>query len=147
VTPIAGTASVVCSITILPSLPLVVDCDSPPPATVGVPYLHVFPVSGAVLPYNVAVTVGNIPPGLFLNQATGQLQGVPVLAATVNFTIQVTDANGAQASADCTITVRPASVSLGGLRIWLYGVKRRKRTPPVELCGCPELPHVKPMGR
>ena len=124
-----------------PATPLSITCANPPGATVGAPYTHVFPASGGTAPYSFQMS--QVPPGMFFEQATGELHGMAILAGTFAFTVEVTDALGATDTVDCSVTAVPASISLGGLRIWLYGVKRRKKTSPAELCGCPEPSHVK----
>src|SRR3990170_363315 len=44
---------------------------------------------------------------LALNSSTGAINGTPTAAGTANFTIRVTDANGATADQALTITVYP----------------------------------------
>ncbi|OFW03357.1 MAG: hypothetical protein A3G20_05600, partial [Acidobacteria bacterium RIFCSPLOWO2_12_FULL_59_11] len=68
--------------------------------------------SGGKTPYTWAITVGALPAGLTLNSSTGGISGVPTTAGTSNFTIQVTDANGATATQALAITIYSA-LSIG----------------------------------
>lgn len=54
-----------------------------------------------------AVSAGNLPDGLVLNAATGEVTGTPTVAGTFDFTIQVTS-GGRSDTADLSITVDPA---------------------------------------
>ena len=62
--------------------------------TVGTAYSETISAQGGVSPYSFAVTTGGLPAGLALNSSTGVISGTPTAAATYNFTIEVTDANG-----------------------------------------------------
>ncbi|MFT3809277.1 MAG: putative Ig domain-containing protein [Micropepsaceae bacterium] len=50
-----------------------------------------FTASGGNGPYTYSVFSGALPPGLLLNQVTGEVTGIPTLAGTHNFTIRATD--------------------------------------------------------
>lgn len=72
--------------------------------TVGTQYAQPFAASGGQTPYTWSVASGNTD-GLTLNSATGILTGSPAAAGTFNFTIRVSDASGASASAPFSLVV------------------------------------------
>jgi hypothetical protein len=78
-----------------------------PNGTVGVAYSQTMAASGGTPPYTFKVTSGTLPTGLTLTPA-GVLAGTPTTAATFNFTIEVTDANGCFAFLPYTIIVAVA---------------------------------------
>ncbi len=99
-------ASVECSITIdAPAISI--DCNNPPPGTVGQPYSHPLVVTGGTPPFSYALTGGALPPGLNLGLLTGIISGVPTAAGTFSFTVTVTDAFDLTASVTCSITIYP----------------------------------------
>ena len=59
-------------------------------ATVGVPYNATTSVSGGFAPYLFRISSGSLPPGTFLNPATGSIAGTPSVAGTYNFILSVT---------------------------------------------------------
>ena len=61
---------------------------------VSVAYSQQFTASGGTEPYTFTA-LGNLPPGLTLNSATGVLSGSPTAANTYNFTIMATDSSAA----------------------------------------------------
>ncbi|MEH0069511.1 Ig domain-containing protein [Pannonibacter sp. Pt2-lr] len=71
-------------------------------------------VSGGTGPYLFSVSAGALPPGMVLNVSTGALNG-PLNADTegsYSFTIQVSDANNALASAAYTLEVKKRAVTV-----------------------------------
>jgi hypothetical protein len=76
-----------------------------PDGTTGALYSQQFLASGGVTPYTWSVAAGSIPTGLSLNTSTGLLSGSPTAPGTYNFTIGITDQNGAKDSAPYTIKV------------------------------------------
>lgn len=63
-------------------------------ARTGIPYDE-FPVfSGGAAPYTFAIASGALPPGLSLNEGTGEISGTPTQGGTFNYVLQITDANG-----------------------------------------------------
>jgi len=72
-----------------------------------VPYSASLNATGGVLTYLWSVAIGNLPPGLVLDPAKGQISGTPTTAGTYPFTIQVTDFVKGTATKAYTITIGP----------------------------------------
>lgn len=72
--------------------------------TVGQPYGAVLSATGGVMPYTWAITAGSLPPGITL--VGDAFFGTPTTAGTFGFTARVTDARGATATGQFSITVR-----------------------------------------
>jgi len=68
-------------------------------------YTLTLQATGGTPPYTWTVSAGALPAGITLNSATGQIGGKPTASGTANFAIQVTDANGAAASAQFTLMI------------------------------------------
>jgi hypothetical protein len=105
-------------ITINPPPPLSVGTRSLPPGTVGVNYPSqtLQPASGTP-PYTWAITLGSLPAGLTMNSA-GVISGVPTVAGTSNFTVQVTDSTTPApqvASAQLSIVINPSTANNANL--------------------------------
>jgi hypothetical protein len=83
--------------------------------TVGVPYVQTFKASGGTPPYSWSI-IGGGTGDLTLDAASGNLQGTPQTAGTLNFTVQVADKSGATASQNYSLTVSaPAlTITVGG---------------------------------
>lgn len=71
--------------------PLTISCNNPPSGRQGVPYSHVFPASGGIIPYTFAITSGALPPGINLDPSTGIASGTPTTPGNYSFTVTVTD--------------------------------------------------------
>lgn len=99
-----NTSDVECSILI--DSDLVILCDSPPPGKLTVPYSHTFPASGGTEPYTFSIVAGALPPGLSLGAGTGVISGTPTLSGFYEFTIMVTDDDGAQSVVTCSIRIK-----------------------------------------
>ena len=87
-------------------------------AQAGSPYTATLTATGGMPSYVWAITAGALPPGLFLNSATGVISGVPPDGAvgTHGFTVTVTDMHGNMASKPFSITVEgfyTATVTIG----------------------------------
>lgn len=59
------------------------------------PYSETISGINGTSPYTFTVTAGSLPTGTGLNSSTGIISGTPTAAGTFNFTIKITDANGA----------------------------------------------------
>jgi len=111
---------------------LLITTSSLPPAVVGLPYENysnpsspqpiVIVNTGGLAPYTWAIVAGITPIGLTIDPNSGVLGGVPCtynsttdFSTTFTFTVQVTDAVGAKASRNYSITLSPASLSFGVL--------------------------------
>ncbi len=73
------------------------------------------PATGGNAPYRYALSAGALPPGIALDQATGNLHGTPTTAGGFGFTVTVTDSTPgtpAQASRSYTLTIADAALSL-----------------------------------
>ncbi|GAM07794.1 thermophilic serine proteinase [Geobacter sp. OR-1] len=87
-----------------------------PVGEVGLPYAKVLATSGGAAPYSWTITGGALPPGLSLDQNTGELRGTPENPGSFEFSIGVTEAGAAVASKALHITVMgisPQSLSTG----------------------------------
>ena len=87
-------------------------------APAGSEYIATLTATGGMPSYAWAITAGELPPGLFLNSATGVISGVPPHGAvgTHGFTVTVTDMHGNMASKPFSITVEgfyTATVTIG----------------------------------
>src|SRR3972149_6636198 len=76
--------------------------------TVNAAYSQTLSASGGKTPYTWSITAGSLPTGLVLNGVTGVISGTPSASGTNNFTVQVTDANGAVASQALSIIIYTA---------------------------------------
>ncbi|MFN7565301.1 MAG: putative Ig domain-containing protein, partial [Prosthecobacter sp.] len=83
---------------------------------VGLAFNQTVTASGGVAPYTYNVSSGTLPAGVTLNTSTGALTGTPTTAATSNFTLGATDANGCPASRAYTVVIAP-SLTIGNL-VW-----------------------------
>jgi hypothetical protein len=108
-----------------PPQPLVISARLPE-ATVGTSYSAVLAVSGGSAPYNFAVRLGKLPPGLSLNPSSGSISGQPSRAGSFPFMVSVADkahtAGGVKSLAiavtqpvappQVTVAISPASLVL-----------------------------------
>jgi len=104
-------ATAVFSLTINPA-PLTITT-VPPLFTgiVGTLYVQTFSASGGVTPYRWSILSGSTG-DLKLDANSGALQGTPLTAGTLSFTIQVTDNAGTQVSHAFTVTINPPTLSI-----------------------------------
>src|SRR5450755_2186355 len=77
-----------------------------PNATVGIAYTYLLLASGGTAPYTWTNPQGSPPTGISLG-SNGSLTGVPTVAGTFNFKVQVTDSLGHQASQQISLTSPP----------------------------------------
>jgi uncharacterized protein with beta-barrel porin domain len=80
-----------------------------PAASQNTAYSQSLSTSGGTAPYSFAVTSGALPAGLALD-AGGNLSGMPTAVVTANFTVTVTDANGATGSHPYSLEVQALPV-------------------------------------
>jgi acid phosphatase len=73
--------------------------------TVQVSYSASLQASGGTAPYTWSVLSGQLPTGLLLTSSTGTIAGIPTLAGSFSFTIQVKDSTGATTSAGFSINI------------------------------------------
>ena len=115
---ITATDSVGCTASMTYSL--IVDCptitfNTSSPLTsgqTGASYSQQISVSGDAAPYTFSVISGHLPPGLILNPLTGLISGVPTLAGTYQFTLQVTDSDGCSAAMNYLLLINCPSMSI-----------------------------------
>jgi hypothetical protein len=80
-------------------------------ASVGVAYSQPFAATGGNPPYSWSISSGNTG-DLTLDASTGTLHGTPQTAGTLNFTVKVTDTQGASASASYSVQVNPPLLTI-----------------------------------
>jgi predicted enzyme related to lactoylglutathione lyase len=91
--------------------------------TVGAIYSQSITASGSTTPFHFTISAGSLPPGLFLNQDTGVISGVPTTASgsPFNFTVQATDSSTGTGPFSNTksysISVANPTVSLSSINI------------------------------
>jgi hypothetical protein len=91
--------------------------------TVGAPYSQTITASGGTSPYHFTISSGALPGGLFLNQDTGVISGVPTTASgsPFSFTVQATDSSTGTGpfsnTQNYTIAVSNPTVSLSNIPI------------------------------
>ena len=87
---------------------------------VGTPYGSSLSATGGLAPYTFAISAGTLPAGLTLNPATGAITGTPtavVQGAAANLTAKAVDSTGASATANGTINIAPAPVTLVSIAV------------------------------
>jgi subtilisin family serine protease len=96
------------SITVAPPLTLVITSSSLPPGTAGSAYTASVTAGGGVGPYAWSLASGSLPAGLVLSSSgtpSATISGTPVKQGNYNFSIRVTDADGAQATKGLAIKI------------------------------------------
>ncbi len=98
------------SITIKTPPPLSITTLSLPPGTVAEPtgYTASLQATGGIAPYTWTLTQGQLPSGLTLttqNNSTGSISGIPVLAGTSTFTVEVTDSEVVPVTKSATFSI------------------------------------------
>lgn len=76
-----------------------------PFGTTGVPYSQTLTATGGLSPYTWTISSGELPTGLSLNSATGEIAGIPTGSGHSDFTTLVTDSNGSSASAQLSMDI------------------------------------------
>ncbi|MDI6793281.1 MAG: putative Ig domain-containing protein, partial [bacterium] len=92
--------------------PLEITTTSLPDAQLGTAYSQTLSVASGTAPYIWSISSGDLPAGLSLNSATGEISGTPATAGTSNFTVQAQDSgNPAQTDTqELSLTVKKAGV-------------------------------------
>jgi hypothetical protein len=90
---------------------LIVTTTSLPNGTVGTAYQQTLAASGGTGGYSWVVSAGSLPAGLSLS-AAGSITGTPSAAGTSNFTAQVTDSSGTQATKALSIVITPSQLTI-----------------------------------
>jgi large repetitive protein len=85
-----------------------------PGGQVGVGYSAALAAAGGVPPYTWSLGQGSLPAGFSLNASNGVITGTPAAAGVGRFTARVSDSNNVGATADLTINVVPASLTISG---------------------------------
>ena len=85
-----------------------------PQASVGTGYSGAVTASGGTAPYKFAVTSGQLPGGMLLNNSTGKLSGTPSSSGTFAFSVIVSDLKGASKQKSLQIAVSDSASSGSG---------------------------------
>jgi hypothetical protein len=100
---VAATATLAVALTI--SATLAVSTATLPNGTIGTVYTATLATVSGTPPFTWGITAGALPPGLVLDLAAGTISGTPTASGPYPFTVQVTDAGGAAATAALSIAV------------------------------------------
>jgi hypothetical protein len=95
---------------------LVMTTASLPSGTQNVFYSAGLAATGGTLPYSWSVASGSLPTGLSLATSSGAISGLPSGTGTSNFTVEVTDTNGAATLKAFSLTINSSS-SGGGISL------------------------------
>lgn len=82
-----------------------------PAGTQGSAYSGSITASGGTAPYNYAVTSGQMPGGVSLDNSSGNVTGTPTAAGSFSFGVSVSDASGASKQQPLQIAVGQAAVA------------------------------------
>ncbi|MDD2272161.1 MAG: Ig-like domain-containing protein [Desulfuromonadaceae bacterium] len=94
----------------------VVSVTSLPTGNINSAYSGTLTASGGQSPYTWSISAGALPSGLMINPSTGIISGIPTIAGTSSFTVQVKDANQTAAVKSLSITLyAPLVVSTASL--------------------------------
>ncbi len=99
----SGAANKACAITV--GSMLAITTGSLAAGATGGLYSQQLSASGGTPPYSWSIASGNLPPGLSLNGASGQISGTATTVGGFNFTVRVSDSAGATANKDMSITI------------------------------------------
>jgi len=90
--------------------PLIITTASLPSVIIGDAYNATLIASGGITPYTWSVISGSFPAGLALNNATGEISGIPTAQGVFDFTVKVTDDNAVMDTADLSISVNDTAM-------------------------------------
>jgi len=94
----------------------VVTVTSLPSGNINTAYSGTLAASGGQVPYTWSISAGALPSGLMINPSTGLISGIPTIAGTSYFTVQVKDANQTAATKSLAMTLyAPLVVSTASL--------------------------------
>lgn len=71
--------------------PLIIVTPKLSPGWAGEPYSETLDAFGGITPYTWSISSDNLPDGLSINPATGEISGTPTTEETADFTVMVTD--------------------------------------------------------
>lgn len=101
------------SVTIAPPT-IIIAPNVMPTGIQGTLYAQSLGASGGIFPYTYSLTVGSLPPGLFINFPTiGVISGTPTSTGTTNFTVTAVDSHGNTGTQAYSITITAPAVALG----------------------------------
>ena len=88
---------------------------------VGAPYFDLLSARGGDPPFTWAITVGELPPGLSVDPATGMIIGEPESTGSFTFTAEASDSGdpGQSISAEFTINILPSYAVSDGAYGWI----------------------------
>ncbi|MDD2310753.1 MAG: Ig-like domain-containing protein [Desulfuromonadaceae bacterium] len=87
-----------------------------PTGNINIAYSGTLAASGGQVPYTWSISAGVLPSGLMITPSTGTISGIPTIAGTSTFTVQVKDANQTVATKSLAITLyAPLVVSTASL--------------------------------
>lgn len=97
-----------------PSTPSLTISSTLPSATVGASYLGTLNVSGGTEPYSFSIASGQLPAGLILGAANGNISGTPIASGSFSFAISASDSKGLSKQQSLQIAVSNAPVTSAG---------------------------------
>jgi hypothetical protein len=95
--------------------PLLITTASLPDGTTDVAYSAGLAANGGTRPYAWSITAGAFPVGLTLNRSTGVVSGTPTRAGSQTATVEVTTAEGWNASTQLSIAIGNITISTKSL--------------------------------
>jgi putative Ig domain-containing protein len=114
---VSATSSSTVLVTAHPSRSLSVSGSILTSATVATGYSSIAQATGGTLPYTFSVAAGQLPTGLMLNSATGNISGTPSVAGTFNFTLKAADSSSPQQTAVSAVTISVVAPAVKTLSI------------------------------
>lgn len=115
-TPQSVTKDFALTITAAPQPPTITTTSPLPNGTVGTLYTQPLAATGGLQPYTWSVLPGGSLPSSALSTA-GLISITPTVATTLNFTVQVMDANNLTAQQALSITINPTGGSTGSANV------------------------------